>query len=96
MTDSQIYQGYDYPPSDQGPSDEQDYVYDYSSQSCQLSDRASSSYRHFKTEKTSVTSVTSKYAGVITPRRRPGRPRIKSLPTEEERKLRLEKKSKHS
>lgn len=93
MTDSQLYQGYDYSStcsSEQVPSNQQDYVYDYSTQSCQPSP---SSYRQTKTGKTSVTSVTSKYAGVLTPRRRPGRPRIKSEPTEEEKRVRLEKKS---
>ena len=66
------------------------YSYDYPPQSYPLSER--STYRPYKTDKT---SVASKYAGVITPRRRPGRPRIKSLPTDEEKRLREEKRCKH-
>ena len=96
--DNQLYQGFDYSPAcppEQVQANQQDYVYNYSTQSCQISDKHASSgtYGPMKTEKTSPSSVTSKYAGVLTPRRRPGRPRIKSLPTEEEKRLRLEKKS---
>ena len=66
-----------------------DYGYEYPSQSRHPVE--GSSYRPYKTDKA---SVISKYAGVVTPRRRPGRPRIKNLPTAEELRIRQEKKCK--